>query len=291
MIVAPPISPSGLLKFEWIDPTGVVHDLTRATSPNLFVSHGSAGLGAPPISINEEKLPFISGSVMRRVNVQPVKMSIPITVAASSMANLIGIADYLRLWFDTGDEKRRTPGIFRITREDDTIRQRVAYYTGGLEGEMREGTPDTHTYVVDLFAPDGHPTAKDPQELEYDTSDFASPLPIMNSGQMDAFPVWTFTGPGNGIVIGNLTTGTVWAYTTLIADGDTLTVDTRPSSLRTTQPVIDQDGENLWPNFYPTSSLWHLAPGLNMISATATSTNGNTRLAVSFLERYRGMLR
>lgn len=296
IIVAPP-GPAVVLnvfKEEWIDPWGVVHDLSYQSSPDLFVSRGSLGMGSPPVQITDEKLPFEGGSVPRHIATMPAKMTIPITVRAANMTALLAKIDDLRTWFDTGDEKQLRPGIYRITRADGSVRQRICLCEGGLEGDLTTGNPNETIVQVDLKAHGGWWT--DGTDTTYTwtgASAWASPVGVINAGQLDAYPVWTIHGPGAGIVIQDNTTLEAWGWNGVLAGiSNSLTVDTRPSSQRDNPlQVYDQAGANRYNLFVATSKLWHLAPGTNSLSILMTGATGATVVSVAYRQRYRGALR
>src|SRR4051812_27176509 len=95
----PPISPTGILQFGWIDPGGTTRDLTVQTSPSLFVSKGSTGLGDVDVEVALEKIPFGSGSLARHGSVPERRIELPITVLEDSLGDLVLVADALRTWF------------------------------------------------------------------------------------------------------------------------------------------------------------------------------------------------
>jgi len=295
-----PTSPSGLLKYEWLDPSGVLRDLTRETSANVFVSRGSKGLGAPGVELVLEKLPFTAGSLVRYTQTRPLEIDLPLVVKAASMAALIPQVRSVRSWFDTGNEGERSPGYLRVTAPDDVERQVACYYAGGLEGDLAEGGPPWTRYVVSLVAPDPHWTPFDATEVEYDENDIyylgaPAVLPVLNPGDFDAYPIWTITGPATDVTMRNATTGKSWALTgnggLTLAAGDVLTVDTRPASQRTTRPITNADGFSLYDRVAAGGALWWLAPGTNNLTITASGTSGATVFGLSYLPRYRGALR
>ena len=301
LILTPTSSPfSGTLRYAWIDRNGVERDLTYASSPELFVSKGSLGLGAPPVQIADEKLPWAAGSIVRQQSVQPAKMTVPITVVKGSMAALVAAVDTLRDWFDTGNEASRTPGYFRVTREDDTVRQRLSYYAGGLEGNLQDGGPTHVTYAVDLVAPDPWPTDEADQSQTWSIADypwngsaFVGPVAVFNDGQLDAYPVWTVTGPAQGVALFNTTTGKSWGWGGIVPAGQSLTVDTRPASQRFTYPVTFTDsGASAYASIVSTSEMWWLVPGVNgMLISIGALTDANTRVQLDYRQRFRGGLR
>jgi hypothetical protein len=296
-LILTPISPIGAaaLRWEWLDPGGVLRDLTHATSPSLFVSAGSAGLGSPPVELVHDKLPFTAGSVLRYTQTQPLEISLPLSVIGSTFAGLQGAVEQVRRWFDTGNERGSLPGYLRVTRPQDGVPRQVAcYYSGGLDGDLRPGGPTWAPLVVALLAPDPYWTAIAPSTASYGAAVVGVPQSVINVGDFDAYPVWTITGPASGISINNGTTGKGWTLTANgglgLAAGEVLTVDTRPASLRSTQQVM-VGATNHFNKLAAGSSLWWLAAGSNLFTILASGTSVATAFQLAWLPRYRGVLR
>lgn len=134
MLILVPVAPSasGTLRFDWLDPRGVLRDLTRETSPSLFVSRGSAGLGTPGVEPVLEKLPSTAGSIHRYTQTKPLEIDLPLSVHGTTMGDVLTAVENLRSWFDTGNERDRAPGYLRITRpSDDAVRQVACLYAAG----------------------------------------------------------------------------------------------------------------------------------------------------------------
>lgn len=298
-VVLPPLTPpvvTGVLKYEWVDPTGLVHDLSYATSPNLFVVKGSVGLGAPPVDIATDKLPYSAGTIVRHVQTLAVEIELPIYATASTLGGLIDRIEELRFWFDTGDEADRRFGHLRITRpSDDHVREIACLYRGGLEGSMAEGGPNETVRVVTLYAPDPYWTDIVDTVETYDSADIGTSLGVVNAGDVDAFPIWRINGPATNIVLTNTATNRVLALTanggiTLNAS-DTLTIDTRPAAQRDTQPVTDQSGASYYSRIASGSALWWFGRGGNAFTIAAAGTTGATSIELRWRPRYRGALR
>lgn len=289
-------APSGALRWDWLDPTGVLRDLTFATSPNLFVSRGTAGLGSPSVEPRTEKLPTSPGSVLRYLATGPLEIDLPIHTQAASMGALLITMATLREWFDTGNERLRAPGHLRITRpSDDAVRQIACYYTGGLEGDLSEGGPLHTSVVLSLLAPDPYWTDITETVTTYDQADLGVSQAVINSGDFDAYPVWTIDGPLINPTIANATTGKSFAFTQQgglnLAVGDILTVDTRPASQRPGYQAQDADGLNFFDRIAAGGAFWHLVPGVNSFVITGVGATVDTAITLSWLPRYRGILR
>lgn len=290
MPIIPPVSASGILRFEWVDPGGTTRDLTWQTSPRLFVARGATGLGMAEVEFAADKIPYASGSLVRHVNVPPRRIELPIVVREDSIGDLVLTVDDLREWFGTADERVRDPGYLKVTRPDGSVRKIAAYYAGGLEGDMGAGGTGWTQYVVSLYCPDPWATADEETVLTYTTADLPT-FSMINGGELDAYPIWTITGPVAIASAANVTTSKSWTHDAQLAGGETLIVDTRPASIRTTSQVYDGTGANRYADLNPASSLFWLVPGQNNLAAALTGTSGATEVELRYLARYRGLLR
>lgn len=297
-VLIPPGGPpaSGVLRYEWVDPQGIVRDLSQATSPNLFVVRGATGLGVPPADIIADKLPFTSGDIPRHVQVKGREIELPLFVQGPTLGGLLDAADDLAAWFATADEASRTPGYLRITRpNDDAVRQIACYYRGGLDGDMGTGSPTTALLALSLYAPDPYWTDETETEATYDQADVGVVQGMVNTGDVHAYPIWEIVGPASAITLANTTTGKTLALTanggvTLLV-GETLTIDSRPASQRTTQAIVNQAGAALYNRVAVNTAPWWLKAGANNFTIAASGTSGATSFAVRWLPRYRSALR
>jgi phage-related protein len=295
--IIPPASPTGVLRYEWIDPGGTTRDLSQATSPRLFVGRGSVGLGSATAEIGSDKVPGDPGALVRHLSTPARRIELPIVVNEDSIGDLLTVVDALRTWFDTGNERRLTPGTLRITRPDDTVRQIQAYYAGGLEGDTRDGAPSFAQYVVSLFCPDPFPTEDADTEHTYDQSDVGVQQIIINQGDLEAYPIWRINGPASAITITQDVPASGESFALTENGGVTLTagqwveIDARPSHTRTNLSVLDQAGLSRYDRVLPTSSFFQLDPGENRFTISLSGATGDTSIELRYLARYRGLLR
>lgn len=298
-LILTPTTPSvtpGSLRWELLDVGGVLRDLTYDTSPALFVSRGASGLGFPPAEPVLEKLPFSPGSVLRYTRTMPREIHLPIAVSGASMAAVMTAVETLASWIDDASETARRPAYLRITRpQDGTERQIACYRTGGLEGDLDHGGPTFAPLVLSLICPNPFFTDIGETEVVYDQSDTGTPLAVLNAGDAIAYPVWTINGPASAITLTNQTTGKALALTASgglsLASGDALTIDTRPTDQREGLQVTNQDGLNLFNYIAAGSGLWWLEPGSNTFQIDLSGATSDTQITLSWLSRYRGVLR
>lgn len=290
-------TPTGILRWEWVDPQGVVHDFTRDSSPNLFIPSGTKGLGLPPVDLITEKLPNTPGVIVRRINKNQIIIELPIVIKSTSMTGVVSAMSNLYRWFDTGDEKQRRPGYLRITRpQDDVVRQILCYRSGGLTGDLSEGGPDWVMTPVELLAP--YPAWTDivNSQEEWDQAEItAGNLSVLVNGTQETFPVWTIHGPASDITLTNSTTGKTLPLTAngglTLSSLDTLYIDTRPTNERTTLQIVNQSNVFYGDRVAGSGSYWTLNSGQNRIVISASGMGVGTYFRIEWLNRYEGVLR
>lgn len=302
MPIIPAATPVGELRYEWLDPTGILRDLSWSTSPNLFVSRGTKGLGLSKVELSMDKLPGTPGSLLRHIKTSPREIELPIHISSNSITGLMNAINDLRNWFFTGDENLKTPGYLRVTDTNGVVKQIACYYTEGLEGDMDVGGLDNAPIVIKLTAPDSFFTDIEETIIIYEEPalDYfhgAAPVQIiMNNGDIDAYPIWEIIGPGRDITITNLTTGKFFSLTAsggiTLDIGESLIVDTRLGSARPGLQVYDDTGQNFFYKLTNTSDLWWLVPGENRFKVEMLDMNvADSEVHLSYLPSYRAVLR
>ena len=103
---------------------------------------------------------------------------------------------------------------------------------------------------------------------------------IDNIGDEAAYPVWTIEGPGADVTVSSSSKS--WGIDGSIADGETLTIDTR----RGVQTVTNEGGVSQWSRVTPNSNLWALEPGDNTVTVAMTSTDSGSSIQVAYTPRY-----
>jgi hypothetical protein len=101
-------------------------------------------------------------------------------------------------------------------------------------------------------------------------------------GDVEAYPLWTITGPGGSLILHHLDTGQKLVLNAPIAVGQTVTIDTRPQL----QTIVDQAGTNLWPYADVGSALWPLQPGSNNVALLLSGANTNSAINLAYTRRW-----
>lgn len=290
--MVPPVSIGGTTKINWIDPVGNVRDLTRATSPTVFMTDKPQGLGAAIFDLATDKLPRGAGTFVRHINTEERTIELPIYVQEETFEDLLNKIEDIHNWFATGSETEKTPGYLQIIRADESVRQILCYYVEGLDSPEEAG-PNWARFVIRLYAPDPYPTADADIVTEYTVAE-ALNFGVINPGKLEAYPIWKLTAPWTTnvtirnntydpdlvIVLGGLATGF-------------FIIDTRPSDIRPGFSVYDNLGANRIGDVSPSvSTFWTLKSGLNALQVGFfAGTTAATRVELTYLPRYRSLYR
>lgn len=283
---------AGTIKFDWMDRNFTIHDLTRDTSPLVFVTKGTKGLGQSPVNFEDEKFPLLPGGALRHIATRPREIELPIIVRETNLTDLMIKVAQVRDWFYPGNELNRYGGYLRITPPDGELRQIFCYPREGLEGDLEAGGLIFTQLVITLVAPNPYFTAPDEETASWTNDSNPQFESIINSGELETYPVWKIHGPATSVNINNLSTGLGWLYADSLAgwsipSGKYLQIDTRPASQRTTLPVIDSDGVNRYSSFHRASTMFKFSAGQNDLSIAGD----HSLLEVEWLPLYHGVLR
>jgi hypothetical protein len=112
-------------------------------------------------------------------------------------------------------------------------------------------------------------------------SDIFAALTITNTGDVDAWPVITATGPGLSLTVTNTTTGFGWTFDGQIDAGSTLVVDHRPG-----HKAVRLDGVNAFSRLTDTSTLFPLVPGPNAITIEMDQPTAPSSVTFAWRDRW-----
>lgn len=140
----------------------------------------------------------------------------------------------------------------------------------------------TSSRVVGSTPPED--TGTDPGDDTGSGDDSASLTSVNNTGDVEAWPTWTITGPMTQLRAWNVTLGTRFALTYPLTDLQTITITTDRPSVRgpgdaNLSRYID------WFNTAGTE-LWPLADGPNTIGLEVDGAGPNTRVRMAFTPRF-----
>jgi len=276
--------------------------MTDTALPFYALAEGVSGLGAAPVTLTTDPLPR-GGVRLRHVQPQARTIVWPVHVEADTHQEFIDLWRSLAKAFT--DTLRYGPGVLDVARPDGRRRQIKVRYQEGWEGLGQAGTGISwDNAVLTLLAEDPYyydPVAQVVHRQTDSAADFLNPYPsvsssqvlgattVTNPGDVDAWPVWTITGPATLITMTRTDTGeafTIDPNATAIAHGNLLaseyvTVATDPPSVRYS------DGSN-WAGAlnWPAASLWSISPGDNQVTFELDGAGSGSAVDLSYYPRY-----
>ncbi len=274
----------------WIDAAGA--------STVLEVEWNTSGRFAPPTMFEEEGVPEQDGARLRAVRHGVREFVLPLWIeAASESALRTAMRDLVKAM-----NPKRGAGKIRVASPVGDEREIVCSYADGLD--MRETLGETSgplvqrapvvfrahspywqavSDITDTYT-SGDPAPFFPFfPLRLSSSTVFADAAPTNIGDVDAWPVWTITGPGSAIVLRNLTTGYSLTLNTTLGSGETVTIDTRPGL----KAVTRGDGTNLFTSLeQSTSYLWPLEEGANSVRVEMSSATAASSVTLAFRPLY-----
>jgi hypothetical protein len=283
--------------FTWLDPDS--NQTPLSGNDNINVLMGARGMGMMPRGFIADEVPEQAGARLRTVKTFPREVDLPLLIADATSLALQTRLEALNLAMDPG----RGDGRLRKTGLDGSSRDLVCRYSSGLQREDDWGHYGItwRKLMVTLLAHDPYWYGSNPITATYRVNDtpalFFPILPIRvigsaifsdatinNTGDVEAWPVWTIVGPGGSLVLQNLGTGARILSTTTLLAGESLVIDTRPGH----KTVIRNDGTNAFATLDAASEFWPLARGSNSLRIQLDGGNDDTRIELSFQTRFLG---
>lgn len=285
----------GTMYATWTDPDGNEWVLTNPDGFNWLTTNGPAGWGAPPYEIITD--PLARGGVnVRYVRADPARITWPLHIHGDTYLEFTQKYRQLRAAFLL-TLHRNAPGVLTVQLPDASARQIELWYEEGFSGLSGENWLYANP-VLTLLAPDPYwrDAADTVLPFTYSAgSSFLAPYPqvssaslgtttITNVGEVNAYPVWTVTGPIVALTGTNTTTGQSFQITYTLGAGQTLTISSDPPT------VTGPAGENLvsqlnWPEAY----LWPLVPGDNLVTFSVSGADVGTAVQLAYRNRYEGV--
>lgn len=276
----------------WIDPNGTEHVLTD--QEDIAITIGPSGRYMPPIETPEEEVPFQSGSRPRQTKVKAREMDFPVEINGKTMMDIrTKLRELLRIF-----NPLKGDGKIKSISPDGSTREIICRYQGGLEISESGMIKENFVLVLKAFDPfwydiqpvtqtftTGQPATFFPfLPLRLASSSVFADITVDNQGDVETFPEWTIRGPGENIMIKNLSTGEITHLQTSLGVGESITIDTRPFY----KTVTRQDRTNLFHTLTEDSSLWALQEGQNSIRLEMANATDESSIQLSYKNRYWG---
>jgi hypothetical protein len=275
--------------YSWVEPNG--------TATPLPVFDPKHGRHMPAIAFATDPVPLGSGSRLRSVRHMERRFDV---VTAWRTGTAAEVRRDLRAWTRRLDPTRGD-GILRCVTVAGDTREIACRYVGGIES-FDEIDPLWNVASLEFIAAD--PYWRDAADT---TASFASgeglqsflPGPpftlsgsgtwavptIDNVGDVEAWPVWVVTGPASSATFENLTNGKSFTLDYLIAEGETVTIDTRPGA----KTVRNAAGTNLYGDLSSASVLFPLTRGINDLEVTIVGAGDGSAVSIAYRLRYLGV--
>lgn len=281
-------------------PSGVVLDLDDRINITIE-GDGAKGLSMPTFEFGIEAL-TVNLSRYQQVKTGKRIVELPLLVQASSALALETEISNINKLLNPLDGD----SILTITRADGTQRKLTCRYLEGNEGDYGNGqyglvwikfilslqAIDPIFYdvipVADNFAGTNlatfFPVGRNFFPMSLSGSTVVGAATVQNPGSVDAWPIWTIIGPGDNLILRNITTEKKLSLPVSLLPSDKVTIDTRPDK----KTVLLNDSVNYFPKLALNySALWPFVKGRNDIQLEMTNIiSGVSSISYTFNPPY-----
>jgi hypothetical protein len=294
-------SPPIPLQFSYLDPDGMLWNLSDLSMKNGYVCSAIAGIEGIPTAM--QTFPLLDGTAIPNSYVpQPGSITLGILVGRPASGNPIdyyNLLDAIVRAFIMRRNELPAPGYLRVQRPDGSTRQIAVYTTSGLD-TPEVAVSDYSIYTFTLQTPDPFWSDLVQQILIYTLNTSTGILPLLpiqfsgntipgssiinNNGTALAYPTWTLTGPGQPVLT-NVTTGLSWSLNAPIPAGQVVQVVTKPGQQ---MAVNITTGLSVWDQLVYSSlrNLWPLVGGNNQINITMSGATAASSVELTWTNRW-----
>lgn len=267
---------------QFVDPNGAVTTLQKL--------RGATGRWMPDVQIDEQAVPGEDGARFRLARFGPRQTVVPILLDGATDVAYRAAVRALAASLNP----KRGRGLLRATF-DGAVREIDAIYVDGMgftEDFPVHGKPSLLFRHLDPFWYDSATTTQaftsgTPQTffpifpIRLSSSTVFASTTVTNTGDVEAWPVWTITGPGSGLVLRNLTTGKVLALTRTFVAGEVVTIDTSPGA----KTVLTAAGASLFSSL-TSRQFWPLSSGANSIQVELSAATAASSVNLAYRRRF-----
>lgn len=254
---------------------------------------GVDGRFSPPVQIIADAVPNMAGSRFRSARDLDRILNIPWAVTESDRAALRA---FLVQSASTMDPTQGL-GTLTLTNEAGASYDLECVLQDGFGAGDADGSPNLQRLVLQFRAPDPYWYDASPVATTYElggeegsifpfpplilssSTVFSNPT-ITNNGTIEAWPIWTITGPGSDLILRNNTTDKTLTLPHVLTAGEYLEIDTRRD-----HKTVTVDGVSVFDEL--TGALWSLAKGENSVSIELNSATEDTVVALQYYQGYR----
>jgi hypothetical protein len=272
---------------------GANGDTLAFDEQNFLLNPGMSGFGIPSTSVRIDESAG-DGGVWRHSKRGIRELDIPITVIGT----------------DRNEVQEKLRRLAKITQDKTGATQLIATYSDGKQlklemhyvagGESKWGGDDSGVtwcrWVMSFRAPQpywvststesfsirsgntGRGLLPQLSKLRVSSSSSLGTVTVSSSADVEAYPVWTITGPVTSFTASNGTQ--TFSFPGVIVSGETLYVNTQ------TGEVTDNSGANAYARLGSAPKLFPIQPGVTTIEITGLSTDNDTRIVCDYALRY-----
>lgn len=275
--------------FSFIEPDG--------TATLLPVSRSMSGRFMPPVALYDDPVPSADGTRLRALRFDARTVVVPIWIeSADIFAHRAALRDWARRL-----NPRRGDGKLRVAI-GSTIRDLIVRYREGFA--LEESYPHFIETSLAFYAADPYwadsvstsqsfgigatqpgflplPHATTGSFITLGASTVSLAQAVVNAGDVEAWPVWTITGPATSATITNSSTGQELMFTAALLAGESVIIDTRPGI-----KSVRKAGVNRFDTLSAASVLWALQPGTNTVTITLPNATGASSITMSYAARW-----
>ncbi|SEN79801.1 phage tail domain-containing protein [Lihuaxuella thermophila] len=238
-----------------------------------LLKDGRAGLLSPPISIEEDQIPFEAGSIERVANTEARTITLPILIEGSNASDL-------------NDKKRALAKGLRkkvkiVSKMSDGYRYMTGRLIQGLEGEeSRQNSGATFQKLLltfKIYDPFWYKADVTITHVNFGTSQVGIVAEASNDGDEKAFFDFYFRGPGTNPSLTNFMTGENISLLGSFTNTNVVLVKTKPG-----ERTLTKNGVTSWNLISSTSELFALLPDINFLdfSLASGAVGGQTMFRV-----------
>jgi hypothetical protein len=260
-------------------------------SQGIYLNSGFRGTGIAPTSVRLQNSAG-DGGVWRSTRRTQREFDLPLTVLGASREAVEGT---LRRLSAALSDRSKAPRLRALYSDGTGPFDIEIHYTGGAETTFGEEAGETFCrWPITVTAPDPYWTSVDSESvflgtnpdargllpklaaLQVKSSQVIGDFAVENSGDVDAYPTWTFRGPADAVTVAD-PSGKSFSYDAAIAVDETITVDTKIGT------VTNQAGVNKYGSLGASPKLFSIPAGRSVVNVSATGTSPGTYTPVQTL--------
>ena len=272
-------------------------DVNNGLTESFFKRRGATGFGVAPTILTISKS-ATAGGRWRRSKRDVRDIDLPLTLLSEDQPMLQRMMDKLMRVLD---DTYTTPMLV-ATFPDGSAWEIGVHYVSGLDaahGEETDGITFSD-YLMTLRAPKPYWVSRDSRayrlgindadsmrgllrntsltKLQVAPSQVIGDFQVDNDGNVEAYPVWTVTGPGSEFTA-RRNDGKGFIYTQPIVAGETVTFDTL------NKKVFSSIHGNVWDNLAPAPKLFSLPRGESRIEVELVNSTTSSLVDMYFRPR------